>query len=757
MFSASNSLRRELASNPGGQGSRRAAALPLMDQPGPRLPGFAIRTGFLIWICLAASPSVAGILNTVGAVIQPFPLPLSVLQNHTESDANILILPEQQNLTLTDNLLVDIVTPGSFPGDPLSTDVIPAGTKVSSYLLHADRVDAAGQPPLVVNGSVEFEEKVLGLIILENSLNTSDGILGASAINHYYPTGKIRRGIELNGSDLVQWSGDIVEFGFEMGSIMDQVRIITVAEPEGVTFSIDVQGPTGGSFGSNDNAPTASFPGNFYFPISGGDILTVGRPGGPGPNPPVAGPLTDPDDVPGIVVFAGDGNGLTRGLDLMTVKIGPNDEPENEVDALSYGRDRGNAIRFSVDEFVAGNQIGIAPNDVIVEGATGKREASADVFTFRGTAVPRVLPTVFVNGNTSFIDGDASELGTVGLGLVEPNPPNRVPSPPKSLPDQFDQGDNLDAMDLDTTPGDLEGYIYFSLDGGFDDPLETGDVIGGRGPNIGTAQANPVFGITSGAAVLVQIPGIGKAVYASPAELGLDSHCSGDLCDGSDDVDSLILRDFGDPAVFDPSGDGDFLLFSVRRGSAVIGVLDSRLGVPIGEGDILMAPLEGTNVPQIFIPAELLGLASARRGSDFAAASVGLVAVAGAGAGVGEDVVAMDLALTSLVDGDMDCSGLPLDAGDIDSFALAIRNAAGYAGDIMLCLSSPVSHGNFDGDSDFDFDDITGFVNEFASTGVMPSGAALALITAFPEPTSASLGAMALVFLVGYGRRRELT
>lgn len=119
--------------------------------------------------------------------------------------------------------------------------------------------------------------------------------------------------------------------------------------------------------------------------------------------------------------------------------------------------------------------------------------------------------------------------------------------------------------------------------------------------------------------------------------------------------------------------------------------------------------------------------------------------------------MAMDLALTSLVDGDMDCSGLPLDAGDIDSFALAIRNAAGYAGDIMLCLSSPVSHGNFDGDSDFDFDDITGFVNEFASTGVMPSGAALALITAFPEPTSASLGAMALVFLVGYGRRRELT
>ena len=36
-----------------------------------------------------------------------------------------------------------------------------------------------------------------------------------------------------------------------------------------------------------------------------------------------------------------------------------------------------------------------------------------------------------------------------------------------------------------------------------------------------------------------------------------------------------------------PGGQRDLVLFSVRRGSAVLGQLDSRFNLPIGEGDVL--------------------------------------------------------------------------------------------------------------------------------------------------------------------------
>src|SRR6185503_5483435 len=62
---------------------------------------------------------------------------------------------------------------------------------------------------------------------------------------------------------------------------------------------------------------------------------------------------------------------------------------------------------------------------------------------------------------------------------------------------------------------------------------------------------------------------------------------------------------------------GDYVRFSVRRGSAVIGVPDSLFGVPIEPGDILMPPpIPGPGIPPaIFIPAERLGLATARTGT----------------------------------------------------------------------------------------------------------------------------------------------
>lgn len=154
--------------------------------------------------------------------------------------------------------------------------------------------------------------------------------------------------------------------------------------------------------------------------------------------------------------------------------------------------------------------------------------------------------------------------GVPGVGLIEPNPPT-----PGALPDL---GDNLDAVDLDTVSTDLTGAIYFSLDSPFVDPLEVPPV------NNGTAIANGF----SSADVLVSVAGGAPAVAIRAAVLGLDLTGF-----NLDDLDALIFDDA------DGSGSltaADSIYFAVRRGSAVIGVLDSTFGVPIEEGDVLGSP-----------------------------------------------------------------------------------------------------------------------------------------------------------------------
>lgn len=351
----------------------------------------------------------------------------------------------------------------------------------------------------------------------------------------------------------------------------------------GPTFSVDFQGPTAGF---NPGAGTGVSDSFYGAPIDEGQILTPPKPGPPGPNAPSPGPLPAPgimvDSVPGSPVGTAPGGlGILPGL-LMETGV--------ELDALSYGRDRGSRLYFSVDEF-AGGDVFLGPTatpNVSSEGIHGNQEASADVFTYLGPAVPTASTSAGSGpGNRAVIDGNGlAPHGSPGLGLVEPNPVTA---------DGRDRGDNLDALDIDTTREDVFGKIFFSLDSKFSDPLE--------GPPVNTATA--ISNGFVGGDVLVTAAGAMPMLYAPATSLGLD------LVDGedSDDLDSLILLENGD-GKFTPHR--DFILFSVRRGSAVIGSPDSRLGLPIEEGDVLTIPKETGGLPAIFIPAESLGLGTIR-------------------------------------------------------------------------------------------------------------------------------------------------
>jgi len=187
--------------------------------------------------------------------------------------------------------------------------------------------------------------------------------------------------------------------------------------------------------------------------------------------------------------------------------------------------------------------------------------------------------------------------------VIQPNPPT-----PFVLPDP---GMHIDDFDIDSMPA----YpIFFSLDASFPDPLEPGAIV-----NSGSAMANGHVG----GDVLVKLGPVGlPIVYAPAAALGLNLVPLG-MGGGpdSDDLDALVLHENG-VAGFQPSlipydwvgGAKDMLLFSVRRGSAVIGKPDSIFGLPICEGDILTTPKAGgmSPYPGIFIAAENLGLATVR-------------------------------------------------------------------------------------------------------------------------------------------------
>ncbi|MEM9554109.1 MAG: hypothetical protein AAGC60_07610 [Acidobacteriota bacterium] len=331
------------------------------------------------------------------------------------------------------------------------------------------------------------------------------------------------------------------------------------------TFSIDVQGPSAFPFGVLDPA-----------------VILLAAPGGC-PTPPPGSICSSP-----------------------RLGITPGGWEAAELDALSYGRDLlklDNSGRwatrycfaFSVDEWAIGDPVAPVPPNVRTEGAAGNREASADLQLTCVGPTTRVapLPPAAVLGNRSWLDGNGCvPFGGPGIGLVEPNPP--APGIP-------DAGDNLDAVDFGLPS--FPDPAYFSLDARYVDPLE------GPPINTGTAAANGVFP----GDVLRSTCDATFSVYARFWQLGLRER---------DDLDALILWDNGD-GVYNPSkepfdwlfGDTDQLIFSVRRGSPIIGTPDSIFGIRIEEGDLLVPPLGGVGAPGIFLSAETLGLATRRSGT----------------------------------------------------------------------------------------------------------------------------------------------
>ena len=362
-----------------------------------------------------------------------------------------------------------------------------------------------------------------------------------------------------------------------------------LAGAQQITFSVDWKGPT-------VNKPATGG----ALPITEADVLFPGL-GTPGPAP-----LPNPS-----IRYSG----LVLGLQQYPACLGhlPGTACGIEVDALSEGLDarfRPTAqlsarLWFSVDEFAVGVPgLGGFPQ-VSTESLVG--DACADLFSDAGLAPGPLPPTPVLASNVGGIDGDGAPSATgftyPGLGLVEPN---------VAAPGPLNAGDNLDGLNVDPSATFPSKGVYFSLEGALLDPLA-------NVPGSNSAQANgPTF--QPGDVLRTPAPGVTPVRYATATQLGLDF-----FGPGTDDLDGLILVENGD-GIFQRSiadydwlttgAQTDMLMFSVRRGSAVIGRPDSIFGLPIEPGDVLVPPRPGGSpFPGIWIAAENLGLATVRSGT----------------------------------------------------------------------------------------------------------------------------------------------
>lgn len=107
------------------------------------------------------------------------------------------------------------------------------GTTVDSHFVHFDPVDS--HLVLGRSGSVTFSDRILGVILTDDTLDGTDDQLGLSGTS--YPYGLSYRGVEVStksSRDKISLSSDrrtLMIDRFGASNAVDQLRVVTVPEP----------------------------------------------------------------------------------------------------------------------------------------------------------------------------------------------------------------------------------------------------------------------------------------------------------------------------------------------------------------------------------------------------------------------------------------------------------------------------------------------------------------------------------------------
>jgi arylsulfatase A-like enzyme len=169
----------------------------------------------------------AGVRTLAGQATVPSFRPSSVALNSAQSSS--LLVMEERSDVLSNNLAVNALVTGPLAigsANQNLTATLNAGTEFTSYLLHFDPASNNGSIAESVSGSINFAEKIIGVVFGQSLLSLSDPALG-SVGNYGLETD---RGLSFDGSDFLSVSADqhTLNFGISIpGDELLQFRVLT--------------------------------------------------------------------------------------------------------------------------------------------------------------------------------------------------------------------------------------------------------------------------------------------------------------------------------------------------------------------------------------------------------------------------------------------------------------------------------------------------------------------------------------------------
>ena len=201
-------------------------------------------------ISLVTLGSLINFANAGIIVSNTIPASLEANSAGTESNTDIFLFTERQNLTLGSDLNVDYLS-----GSNGSSGSIAAGTMVNSFIFHFDGIGSLTDGMSLHSvGTHVFDFEILAVIWTsarpsaqpqtDNNLDASDSILGISGLA--YATGTLGRGLEVESfynanqtADTFIVTGNQIELSvFSKAAYIEQIRVITrtVDVPEPTTL-----------------------------------------------------------------------------------------------------------------------------------------------------------------------------------------------------------------------------------------------------------------------------------------------------------------------------------------------------------------------------------------------------------------------------------------------------------------------------------------------------------------------------------------
>ena len=168
---------------------------------------------------------------TVTGDVVVVPAPPNVAEQIFENDNEIRIFLEAQDYILPTDIAANVTMPGFYDTIASFTpDILDIGTSINSYFIHFDNI---GSTSTFINlsGTITFPEDILGVVLFNPELASSDNILGWPAT--IYQSGPLEFSDQFPGTptDTVTISPDLKMLTIDLnaGPAADQARVITLS------------------------------------------------------------------------------------------------------------------------------------------------------------------------------------------------------------------------------------------------------------------------------------------------------------------------------------------------------------------------------------------------------------------------------------------------------------------------------------------------------------------------------------------------